>query len=1061
MILDPPGLRIMKRLRNTLLLLIWLMAAWLPLAAPPAADAARVPAPAPQAGTPDPNDLKQPRITPTAPPTERPAASPGVQAIFDRMTVADKIGQLFLVTFMGSDVSQDSDIATLVRDYRVGGVVLQPGNDNFRSVPVQRGPSSGGTAPGVTESGAAGGEGQAAGGTLDSAQQILLLTQGLLRLQMSPPRPITATAGISTTLALSVTIPITTAAGTATASLPQTTGQPGSSWASIPLLIGVDWAGDDSSIFSGSGGFTPIPSEMAIGATWSPQLAEKVGQVVGQELQAVGVNLLLGPTLDVLDVPRPGNKGDLGTRSFGGDPFWVGQLGQAFIRGVQSGGDRQVVTAAKHFPGQGGSDRRPEDEVATVQKSMTELRQIELAPFAAVASGSNLNAPGTTAALMTSHIRYRGFQGNIRQLTPPISLAPQLQDLMGLEEFADWRAAGGVLVSDALGVPALRRYYDPALQKFPHRQVAQDAFLAGNDLLYLSRFALTDDWSQQFQAMEETILFFQEKYRSDSEFRARVDAAVQRIIRMKLSLIEGQDSSPEALLRRSPDDLATEVGLSDSVTQAVARSALTLIYPGRDELADRMPTAPLADENILIITDARTVQECADCPVTPLLSATALQDIILRLYGPTATGQVNTENIRSLTFTDLNRLLTEPAAQVQSISEAIAWAKWIIFAHLDYSPDEHPDSVALRNFLAERSDSLRDKRLIATSFSAPYYLDTTEISKLTAYFGVYGKSLPFQETAVRALFREFSAVGSPPVSVSGINYELIKQLEPAAGQIISLAPVVPSDVISSSIQVGSQLGLETGVILDRKGNPVPDGTPVEFQLVYPAEGLNLAPRIETTTGGQARTTITLDRPGDLWVTVKAGEAKDSTRIELKVGGDKPGSIATVMPTPTATTAPTPTPEPTSTPTREPEPSPTPAAPPAAEPPAPKPRVGLAAFLFALAGTAAASGAAFAVRRRLAPPLAGMRAAPVVAALWAALAGWVVYLLWALGWLPGATWLQSAGLVWVAGALTLAGGMLSLLWSGQGVKGVTRATRSSTQPPETSPEAPQPPGSGAA
>jgi beta-N-acetylhexosaminidase len=1055
MILDPPGLRMMKRLRNTLLLLIWFMAAWLPVAAPPAADAARVFAPAPQASTPETNDLKQPRATPSPPPTQTPEASPGVQAIFDRMTVADKIGQLFLVTFMGSDVSQNSDIATLVRDYRVGGVVLQPGNDNFRSEPVQRKSS-----PGAAESGAAGGEGQAAAGALDSAQQILLLTQGLQGLLSSPPRPITATAGISTTLALSVTVPITTAAGTSTASFPQTPGQSAASWAPVPLLIGVDWTGDDSSIFSGGGGFTPIPSEMAIGATWSPQLAEKVGQVAGQELQAVGVNLLLGPTLDVLDVPRPGNKGDLGTRSFGGDPFWVGQLGQAFIRGVQSGGDGQVVTAAKHFPGQGGSDRRPEDEVATVQKSMTELRQIELAPFAAVASTSDLNAPGTTAAMMTSHIRYRGFQGNIRQLTPPISLAPQLQDLMNLKEFADWRAAGGVLVSDALGVPALRRYYDPALLKFPHRQVAQDAFLAGNDLLYLSRFALTDDWPQQFQAIKETILFFQEKYPSDSEFRARVDAAVQRIIRMKLSLVEGQDWPPDTLQRRSTDDLKAEVGLSDSVTQAVARSALTLIYPGRDELADRMPTAPLADENILIITDARTEQECADCPTRSFLSPTALEDIILRLYGPASTGQVNTENIRSLTFADLNRLLTEPAAQVEPIDEAIRWAKWIVFAHLDYSPDEHPDSAALRRFLAERSDSLRDKRLIAMSFSAPYYLDTTEISKLTAYFGVYGKSLPFQETAVRALCREFSAVGSPPVSVSGINYELIKQLEPAAGQIISLAPVVPSDVISSSIQVGSQLGLETGIILDRKGNPVPDGTPVEFQLVYPAEGLNLAPRLETTTGGQARTTITLDRPGDLWVTVQAGEAKDSTRIELKVGGDKPGSIATVMPTPTATTAPTPTPEPTSTPTREPEPSPTPAAPPAAKPPAPKPRVGLAAFLFALAGTAAASGAAFAVRRRTTPPLAGMRTAPVVAALWAALAGWMVYLLWALGWLPGATLLQSAGLVWVAGALTLAGGMLSLLWSGQGIKGVTAATRSSVQPPETSPGAPQPPGSGA-
>ena len=286
----------------------------------------------------------------------------------------------------------------------------------------------------------------------------------------------------------------------------------------------------------------------------------------------------------------------------------MGKLGQAFIRGVQTGSDGAVVTAAKHFPGQGGSDRRPEDEVATVQKSMQQLRQIELAPFAAVAAGGNPQAAGTTAALMTSHIRYRGFQGNIRQLTPPISLAPQLQDLMGLQEFAAWRAGGGVLVSEALGVPALRRYYDPGLTKFPHRQVAQDAFLAGNDLLYLSRFALTDDWPAQMTAITETIQFFQEKYRSDDAFRGRVDASVERIIALKQQAY-GTDWAPGAL-ERDVNALPEQTGQGVGVSQAVARAGLTLIYPGPDELADRMPSSPLADENILIFTDARTTREC-------------------------------------------------------------------------------------------------------------------------------------------------------------------------------------------------------------------------------------------------------------------------------------------------------------------------------------------------------------------------------------------------------------------------------------------------------------------
>jgi beta-N-acetylhexosaminidase len=997
-----------------------------------------------------------PYAKPTPPsPTATPVKDRDIQTILNQMTVADKVGQLFLVTFQGNDVSENSDIAALVLDYRVGGVVLLPANDNFHNGPVE-----------VAVSGQA--------MTLDTPQQIVRLTNQLQALAMSPARPITApvtaggtvtttvglttTTGLTTTSALTPTLPVTptqtvtptltptrvrTATPTRPAVKPSPTArreapeQPEAPEFHVPLLIGLEWAGDDSSFFSGSGGFTPLPSAMAIGATWAPAQAEKVGQVVGQELRAVGVNLLLGPSLDVLDTPRPGSRGDLDTRTFGGDPFWVGQMGQAFIRGVQAGSQGELLTAAKHFPGQGASDRRPEDEVATVQKSVQQLRQIELAPFAAVTAGSDLQASGVTAALMTSHIRYRGFQGNIRQLTPPISLAPQLQDLMALKEFADWRAAGGVLISDALGVPAVRRYYDPALQKFPHRQVAQDAFLAGNDLLFLHRFALTDDWPDQFTAIKETILFFQDKYRNDSEFRARVDASVERIIRLKRRTFGGDWSV--SLPAREAARLSQTVGRGAPVTYGVAKAALTLIYPGKEELADRLPTAPLAGENILIFSDARAVRECATCQPFSLIPPAALQEIILRLYGPNGTGQVRPEQVHSLTFADLNRLLDGPPGAEPEVEKAIAAAHWIVFAQLDYNPEEYPDSAALRSFLAKRSDSLHDKRLVVLAFSAPYYLDTTEISKLTAYFGVYARTGPFLETAVRALFREFSPISAPPVTVTGINYVLINRLEPASGQLIPLGPVGPAESFSgdtASIQVGKSITVETGVILDRNGHPVPDGMPVEFNLRYPAEALQLAPLVETTVGGQARTVVTLDRAGELWITARAGEAKDSARIVLKVGGDTPGSIATVLPSPTPPPTATPTPPPpTATPTPPPTPTPTATPTPVPLPPPPKPRVALPAFFFGLAGTLTSGGMAFAVRkvrgfakRRARPTYGQTVAQAVAAALWAGATAWTAYLLYAVGWLPGATELQMGGDAWAAGAVTFVGGLLSLLWS---------------------------------
>jgi len=948
-----------------------------------------------------------------------------VKAIMDRMSPADRVGQLFLVTFEGNDVSATSDIATLVRDYRVGGVVLRPANGNFRSVPAAPPFVTATLTTTATEA-----------ALLTTPQQIALLSNALQALAMMPPRVLTETAGAPSTatpaargIALTPTItptvaPAPTAAVAATQPLTAT---------GIPLLIGLEWDGDDSPVFAGANGFSPLPSAMAMGATWTPSLVEAAGQTLGRELHAVGVNLLLGPPLDVLDIPRPGSKGDLDTRTFGGDPYWVGQMGQAFIRGVQEGSQGTVQTAAKHFPGQGSSDRRPEDEVATVQKSVQQLRQIELAPFAAVTAGGPA-ITGTTAALMTSHIRYRGFQGNIRQLTPPISLAPQLQDLMALKEFADWRAAGGVLVSDALGVPAVRRYYDPQLQKFPHRQVAQDAFLAGNDLLYLARFALTDDWPSQMANIKETILYFQSKYRDDLEFRARVDASVGRILQLKLRIF-GPTWSPDAL--RRPLDDPGAMKSNAAVAQAIARAGLTLIYPTRDELADRMPSAPLADENILIFTEARPVQECPTCDPTPAIAATAIEEIMLRLYGPSATGQLSPTRIRSMTFTDLSRMLAASPGIEPNVERAIATARWIIFVMLDHKPDEYADSAALRAFLTKRSDSLRDKRLVVMAFAAPYYLDTTDISKLTAYFGVYSRTPPFLETAVRALFREFSPVGALPVSVAGVNYDLIKQLEPAPNQIIPLNPLGPAQDAAggkATIQVGNRLTLETGVILDRNGHPVPDGTPVEFRLRYPAEGLDLAPKIETTGAGKARTTVTLDRPGELWITAQAGEAKESARIVLKVGGDTPGSIATVLPSPTAAPTATPVPTATATPTLAPTAAPTASAtpPPAAQPP--QPRVPLPAFLFGLLGVTGSAAAGFAWGHR---SVAGTRrekherlSCAVGGSLWAVTTGWAAYLLYSLGWLPGATELQAAGMSWAAGIVSLIGGLLSLTWSGR-------------------------------
>jgi beta-N-acetylhexosaminidase len=803
-----------------------------------------------------------------------------VSDLVARMSVAEKVGQLFIVAFPGNNLSPDSEITQLIREYRIGGVLLLASNGNFTN-------------------------------STDAPRQALALTNGLQSLALTPLPAITSTEPLTPT------------------------------WNPLPLLIAIDHEGDGYPYTLLRNGLTAVPNNMALGATWQDDNALTVGRIVGRELEAVGVNLLLGPALDVLDRPRPSPlTGDLGTRTFGGDPYWVGKMGRAYVRGVHEGSNGRLAVVAKHFPGLGGSDRRPDEEVATVQKSLEQLRQIELAPFFAVTQQSvTTDSLAVTDALMTSHIRYRGFQGNIRQLTRPISFdAQNLPAILALPEFQPWRQAGGVLVANSLGQPAVKKFYDPTLQSFNAKRVAQEAFLAGNDLLILSEFGLTGEWSEQLGNVRATIQFFQEKYTSDPDFRARVDDAVQRIIRLKHRLY------PEFTLstvQKPLEGLADKVGQGEGEMVQVAKSAITLIYPGFDELADRLPSSPLNDENILIFTDDRQAQDCPTCQPFYYVEPLALQSLMLQLYGPEASNLVDPARLNSFTFSQLKAALDAANAgspETTKIEELSRQADWIIFAMLDVNITDYPQSDAVRVFLKSRSDSLRGKKIVVIAYNAPYYLDTTEISKLTAYYGAYSKTPAALEASVRALFQEFNPSGSLPVSVEGINYDLIRQMEPDPNQVIPLevvsetaitgtaqptpgpTPAEPTGPVTLGLQVGDTLRLRTGIILDRNGHPVPDGTPVVFRLSYPAEALELPRKNANTVNGVAETEVALERTGQMAVTVSSTPAERSVTMIVTIQEEQGAIIATVVPSPTATA--TATPNPTATPTSPPTLTPT-------------------------------------------------------------------------------------------------------------------------------------------
>lgn len=903
--------------------------------------------------------------------SQEPADEAWLDEMLAGMTTADKVGQLFLVTFPGSDVSIQSDVARLIQVFRVGGVILDSQNGNL-----------------VNDS--------------STPQQIQALTQGLQGLAFSPSAPVTMThyLPVTTTLpveegqAITGSQPVTVST-VITASQVITTEAQG-----IPLLIAVAQEGDGYPNTTLRGGFSPLPSNMALGATWDDDLTRQVGQIVGKELAAAGVNLLLGPSLDVLAVPRPGRSGDLGARAFGGDPYWVGRLGQAYIEGVHTGSEGRVAVVAKHLPGLGASDRSLEQEIATVDKSLQDLRLIELPPFFAITQSEVVT--DTADALMTAHIRYRGFQGNIRYVTPPISLHSQgLQEIMAQPELVPWRQRGGLLVSDSLGVPAVRRYYSPNLTTFPHRQIALDAFQAGNDLLTLSRFSLNDSWDEQMSNIEDTILFFQSRYQADETFRLRVDDAVRRILRVKRRLCDDFSSTG----CRADEAQLAEIGGSQGAIAQVAQESITLLYPSLQELAVRLPRPPRRDERVLIFTDAREAQECDPCAPFYLLEPEALEETLLRMYGPDASGQVDPGNVNSFTFAQLRSFLS---FGTPNLDPFIRNADWILFAMLDYAPDEEPSSGALKQFLRDWTAGLETQNIVVMAYEAPYYLDTTEVSKLTAYYGVYSKSAPFVTASIRALFQEFTPVGRSPVTVEGVGYYLTGELSPDPNQIISVIwadQPAPSEGTPQPIQldVGGPLNVRTSVIVDHNGNAVPDGTPVIFRYVYVDEGLGGQVQVNTV-GGVAETTLILEHAGLLEIRATSDPARNSLPLQVIKLGEKT-EILTPTPTPTFTPTPTPTHTPTPTPTDTPMPTPSPTPTPEPEVPlvAPSPRVEWSDLILALVGMVAAGGLVFAAGTAL--HLQSRYWNPALRiALWSLVSGLVGYLFYGLA-LPGSGFLE--------------------------------------------------------
>lgn len=278
----------------------------------------------------------------------------------------------------------------------------------------------------------------------------------------------------------------------------------------LPMLICADQEG--GSVYRLGEG-TALPGNMALGAAGDPGYSYLAGAVMGSELAALGINTNLAPAVDVnSNAANP----VIGLRSFGDDPRIVGQLASEVIDGMAAHG---VIACFKHFPGHGDTATDSHYGLPMVDKSLEDLRQSDLIPFAlAIERGVDM--------VMTAHILYpqleTGREYSVKTETEealPATMSPNI--LTGLlKEEMGFR---GIVVTDAMNMAGVVNYWDPV-------QAVVLAIRAGVDMVCMPCTLHSEEDLPQLEAIIQGV---ETAVAEGTIPLSRIEDAVERILTVK------------------------------------------------------------------------------------------------------------------------------------------------------------------------------------------------------------------------------------------------------------------------------------------------------------------------------------------------------------------------------------------------------------------------------------------------------------------------------------------------------------------------------------------------
>jgi beta-xylosidase len=210
---------------------------------------------------------------------------------------------------------------------------------------------------------------------------------------------------------------------------------------------------------------TIYPVPLAWGASFDPDLVRQMAGRIGASMRAVGIHQGLSPVLDVVRDYRWGRVEE----TIGEDPYLVGTIGTAYVRGLQAAG---VVATLKHFVGYSAS--KAGRNHGPVSAGAREVADVLLPPFEMAVRDGRVGSvmhsyaeidgvpPAADAALLTTLLRERwGFEGTVVADYFGISFLELLQGVAhGAADAARLALSAGVDVE----LPTVRCYGRPLVE---------------------------------------------------------------------------------------------------------------------------------------------------------------------------------------------------------------------------------------------------------------------------------------------------------------------------------------------------------------------------------------------------------------------------------------------------------------------------------------------------------------------------------------------------------------------------------------------------------------------